>query len=103
MIDITTGTIEEKIIKRVQERYPITMEELCRDLHLSREQMRFELHRLQSRGILSLEPLPDATFVRLERHDIRFVGRRHQEAFIKREKRRPAVSDEEDDDGIMYG
>lgn len=103
MIDITTGTIEEKIIKTVQERYPLTMEELCRELHLSKEKMRFELHKLQSKGIVSLEPLPDATFVRLERHDIRFVGRRHQETFIKRKKREPTESDEEDDHGIMYG
>ena len=103
MIDITTGTIEERIIKTVQERYPITMEELSKALHLSSEQIRFELHKLQSKGIISLETLPDATFIRLERHDIRFVGRRHQEAFIKRKRRSPAERDEEDNDGIMYG
>ncbi len=104
MIDITTGSIEEKIIRAVQERYPITLEELCRELHLSKDKMRFELRRLQSRGIVSLEPLPDATYIRLERHDIRFVGRRHQETFIKRKKQQPvAGDDDEEDHGIMYG
>lgn len=104
MIDVTTGSLQEKIIKTVQEHYPVTMEELCKELHLSRDKMRFELRRLQSRGIVSLEPLPDATYVRLERYDIRFVGRRHQETFIKRKRRQPSdTDDEEDDDGIMYG
>ena len=103
MIDIAAGTIEEKIIKTVQECYPITVAEISKVLHLSSEQMRFELHKLQSKGIISLQPLPDATFIRLARHDIRFVGRRHQEAFIKRKRSMQTDRGEEDDDGIMYG
>ena len=103
MIEIKTGTMEEKIIKILQGIYPITLEMLSKKLHVSKKTVEFELSKLSSRGIVELEPLPDRTFIRLLRSDIRFIGRHHQEKFIKR-KRVKAVDDEkEDGDDIMFG
>lgn len=85
MIEIKTGTMEEKIIKILQEKYPVTLEEIGKKLHVSKSTAEFELVKLQSKGIVEMEPLPGKTFVRLIRTDFRFVGRRHQKKFIKKE------------------
>ena len=102
MIEIKTGTMEEKIIKILQEFYPITVEEISKKLHISKSNAEFELIKLQSKGIVEIEPLPGKTFVRLLRHDFTFVGRRHQKKFIKR-KRSRIVEKEEDENDIMFG
>ena len=102
MIEIKTGTMEEKIIKILQEFYPITVEEISKKLHVSKSNAEFELIKLQSKGIVEIEPLPGKTFVRLLRHDFTFVGRRHQKKFIKRKRGRIAEK-EEDENDIMFG
>lgn len=101
MIDIVTGTREEKIIRALQEAYPITVAELGQRLHLSPRTLSFELRKLQSKGLVGLEPLPDKTYVRLLRTDIRFVGRRHQEKFIKRRRHRYRCQEEQSDDPMF--
>ena len=102
MIEIKTGTMEEKIIKILQEFYPITVEEISKKLHISKSNAEFELIKLQSKGIVEIEPLPGKTFVRLLRHDFTFVGRRHQKKFIKRKRGRIAEK-EEDENDITFG
>ena len=102
MIEIKTGTMEEKIIKILQEFYPITVKEISKKLHISKSNAEFELIKLQSKGIVEIEPLPGKTFVRLLRHDFTFVGRRHQKKFIKRKRGRIAEK-EEDENDIMFG
>ena len=102
MIEIKTGTMEEKIIKILQEFYPITVEEISKKLHVSKSNAEFELIKLQSKGIVEIEPLPGKTFVRLLRHDFTFVGRRHQKKFIKSKRSRIAEK-EEDENDIMFG
>lgn len=102
MIEIKTGTMEEKIIKILQEFYPITVEEISKKLHVSKSNAEFELIKLQSKGIVEIEPLPGKTFVRLLRHDFTFVGRRHQKKFIKRKRSRIAEK-EEDENDVMFG
>ncbi|KAA0010574.1 MAG: winged helix-turn-helix domain-containing protein [Thermoplasmata archaeon] len=102
MIDIKTGTIEERIIKMLQKEYPITVKELSRKLGISMEKLKTELLKLQSKNVIVLEPLPDKTFIRLIRFDIRFIGRRRQYKFIKKKKMR--IEEEEDErNDIMYG
>jgi predicted ArsR family transcriptional regulator len=101
MIDITTGTLEEKIIKVIQEEYPLTIADLSDRIHVSRRKLRFELLKLHSKGIIELEPLPDKTYIRLLRSDIRFVGRQHQETFIKRRQSKYKSTDDSPDD-TMY-
>ncbi len=83
MIEIVNGTLEEQIIKLLQKTYPITIADLEKKLHISRDMIVRILHKLQIKGIVQLEPLPDKTYIRLVRRDFRFVGKKRQKKFIK--------------------
>ena len=83
MIEIVNGTLEEQIIKLLQKTYPITIIDLEKKLHISRNMIVRVLQKLQIKGIVQLEPLPDKTYIRLIRRDFRFVGKKRQKKFIK--------------------
>ncbi|MFO7677246.1 MAG: HTH domain-containing protein [Thermoplasmatota archaeon] len=83
MIEIVNGSLEEQIIKILQKIYPITIADLEKKLHLSTNTIVRVLQKLQSRGIVQLEPLGDTTFIRLLRKDFRFIGKKRQKKFIK--------------------
>ena len=101
MIEITSGTLEERIIKLLQITYPITVEDIKGKLNVSKDIVLRTLNKLQIQGIVKLEPLPDKTYVRLLRHDFSFIGKKRQRKFIKHrsggKKQEP-----EEYDGIMY-
>ena len=83
MIEITSGTLEERIIKILQKTYPITVKELKNNLNVSNIIILRALNKMQIQGILVLDILPDKTFIRLLRHDFSFVGKRRQRKFKK--------------------
>ena len=101
MIEITTGTIEERIIKQLQKEYPITVSDLEKKIHLSRNNILRVLNQLQVKGIVQLEPLPNKIFIRLLRQDFRFTGKKHQKKFKKHhssgKRQKP-----KDYNGMMY-
>ena len=101
MIEITTGTLEERIIKLLKKRYPISVEEISSDLKVSKDKVLRSLKKFQMKGIVRLEPLPDRTFVRLLRHDFSFIGKRHQKKFIKHRTGKK-IQETDEYDGIMY-
>jgi predicted ArsR family transcriptional regulator len=101
-IEINSGTIEERIIKILCRKYPITVEEMKKEIGISKSILERELAKLQSKQILLLEPLPDKTFIRLLRNDFRFIGKRAQRKFIKIKKGKKKESEKEYD-GIMFG
>ena len=100
MIEITRGTIDEQIIRILQKTYPMTVKELKIKLHLSKQQVIRVLNKLQVKGIVRLEPLPDKTYVRLLRHDFNFIGKKRQRKFIKHT--RSKINKSKDYEGIMY-
>jgi DNA-binding MarR family transcriptional regulator len=100
MIEITTGTLEEQIIKILQKTYPITVKEIKNKLNVSRDMVVRSLKKFQMKGIVRLEPLPDKTYVRLLRHDFSFIGKKRQRKFIKHRTGKKRQTD--DYDGIMY-
>ncbi|UCF50703.1 MAG: HTH domain-containing protein [Thermoplasmatales archaeon] len=100
MIEITTGTLEEQIIKILQKTYPITIKEIKNKLNVSRDMVIRSLKKFQMKGIVRLEPLPDKTYVRLLRHDFSFIGKKRQRKFIKHRTGKKMQTD--DYDGIMY-
>jgi len=83
MIEIIKGTFEERIIRILQKKYPITVKELQNNLHLSRNTVMRFLNKFQIKGIVELEPLSDKTYIRLLRNDFSFIGKKNQRKFIK--------------------
>ncbi len=102
MIEIVGGTIEDQIIDILQKTYPVTVEDVERQLHLSEDAINRVLQRLQVKGIIQLEPLPDKTFIRLLRRDIKVVSKRHQKKFIKHHQRHSTYVPKENDNDLMY-
>ncbi len=100
MIEITSGTHEERIIKLLQNIYPITIEQISIKLKLSKKIIKRVLQKFQVKGIVKLEPLPNKTYVRLLRRDIGFVAKKRQRKFIKHSRNKRKEPDEYD--GIMY-
>lgn len=101
MIEITLGSLEEKIIKLLQRSYPITTGEIAQKLHVSRREVEWILQKFQIKGIAKLEPLPDKTYVRLLRNDFRFIGAKQQRKIIKHSGQKKK-KEETDYNGIMY-
>jgi hypothetical protein len=101
MIEITTGSLEERIIKILQKTYPVTIEDIKKSLNLSKDITIRTLKKLQMKGILILEPLSDKTYIRLLRHDFSFIGKKRQKKFIKHRSNRKKQQAEEYD-GFMY-
>jgi len=78
--------MEERIIKLIQKNYPITIKEIAERIGVGIEKVKMEIIKLQKKGIVDVDILPDKTFVRLIRYDIRFFGERNQYRFIKKKK-----------------
>lgn len=101
MIEITTGTLEERIIKLLQKTYPITVRDIKEKLNISKDVTFRSLKKFQIKGIIALDQLPDKTYVRLLRHDFSFIGKKHQRKFIKHSTDNKKTEPEEYD-GMMY-
>lgn len=86
MIEITNGTIEERIIKLLQKVYPITITDVEKQLKLSRATVQRVLQKFLMKSIIQLEPLSDKTYIRLLRSDFSFIGKKRQKKFIKHQK-----------------
>ncbi|MCD6383729.1 MAG: transcriptional regulator [Thermoplasmata archaeon] len=86
---------EGRVLSILLKKYPITVEELRRRLRVPDKRLRKTLMGLQRRGIVSLQPLPDKTYVRLKRLDIQIIGlKESQRRPIKRAKRRKKGAEE---------
>lgn len=101
MIEIERGSLEARIIEVLLEVYPITVQELREELSLSEKMLERGLKRLQTRGIIGLEPLPDKVYVRLIRRDFHFIGRKVTQR--KPLKRKGGKKKGKEYDGFAYG
>lgn len=103
MIEITRGTLEELIIKILQKTYPVTIHDVKKELNVSKKLIERTLKKLQVKGIVKLDILPDTTYIRLLRNDFSFIGLKRQKKFIKHKSgKRVAWKTKDDDDNIMY-
>jgi DNA-binding transcriptional ArsR family regulator len=101
MIDITIGSLEERIIKLLKKTYPITIFEIAQKLRTSQREIEWVLKKFQIKGIVKLDQLPDKTYVRLLRNDFQFVGAKQQRKTVKHSTEHKK-EDIENYDGIMY-
>jgi predicted ArsR family transcriptional regulator len=101
MIEIHAGSLEEQILKIVQKTYPITVADLQNRLKVGKTILLRTLKKLQTRGILRLEPLPNKTYIRLLRNDFTIRGGKHQRKTMKH-KQKEQKTQLNDSDGLMY-
>lgn len=102
MIEIDNGSIDAQIIKILQKKYPVTVEDIEHELSLSHARILRVLNQLHVKGIVRLEPLSDKIYVRLLRHDFKFIGKKRQRKFIKRHRSHQPFKVKSDDDDVMY-
>lgn len=102
MIEVERSSLEGRIITLLMEVYPITVKELRDELNMSEKTLELGIKRLQSRGIIELEILPDKVYIRLLRRDFKFIGRKaSQRTAIKHKGGRKGKA--RDYDGFAYG
>ena len=101
MIEITSGSLEEQIIRLLEKTYPITILDLQKHLHASRAMIERVLQKFRVQGIIRLQPLPDTTYIRLLRTDFHFVGGKHKQKIMKRETQKKKQGETTSDD-VMY-
>lgn len=103
MIEIKDGTLEARIIRVLREVYPITIEALAKELKQQPGIVERGVKKLASRGIVQLETLPGATYIRLARSDIHFVGRNPNQKRKLKHRGSKKGSGPEKYDGDMFG
>ncbi len=109
MIEIQKGSLEERVLKILFIKYPITVEDLRAELGISQGSLERVIKGFLTRKILSLDILPDKTYIRLLRRDFRFIGRhesqrrplKHIKHKDRRAKYKPKGKSSEYDD-MMY-
>jgi predicted DNA-binding transcriptional regulator len=112
MIEIKKGSLEERALKILIKKYPITVQELRDELSISKGAIDRLVKGLMARGIIKLDVLPDKKFILLQRRDFRFIGHHEsQRKPLKLVKRRDRVAklkgkkrskSDNDYDSMMY-
>lgn len=62
---IKPGSVADRILRLLGERYPITEDEVCLALGLRKDVVHLELLRLRASGLVTLETVGSRTFVAL--------------------------------------
>jgi predicted ArsR family transcriptional regulator len=57
-------SLEWRIVDHLGANYPVTARQLAGALHLSEKRILVELRRMETKGMVELDVLPDAVFVR---------------------------------------
>ena len=97
MKQLDTSTLEARIVQVLLEVYPITVAELAHELGLKESRVMVGIRSLEQEGIVSLEPLPDKTYIRLVNPNISFIGRKvtQQKSLKRKGRKKPPVQVEE--------
>ena len=101
MIEIATGSLEDRIIKVLKKTYPITIDTLQGKILVGRPILQRVLRKLQTRGVIRLEPLPDKTYIRLLRNDFHVIGKKTQQKSVKDQMKKKKPETKQDQD-MMY-
>ena len=92
MLEIKKGSLEERVLRILLDKYPITVSDLRKQLGISKSSVDRVIKAFVTRGIITLDVLPDSTFIRLQRRDFMFIGRQESQRrplkHIKRKDRK---------------
>ncbi|MDI6708370.1 MAG: transcriptional regulator [Candidatus Thermoplasmatota archaeon] len=103
MVKLKAGTLEERILKVLLSKYPITAEELQAQLAVREDTLERALSALQIKGIILLEPLQDKTFIRVTQTGIEFIGKSpSQRKALKRKKGKKKAVEKVKESDVMY-
>lgn len=89
------GSLEHRILELLSRVYPITTEDIRRELHVSQARVDRSLKALAQRGVVELDILPDKVYVRLLVTDLRLTRARGW-------KHRTSSDSKDDYEGIAY-
>ena len=101
-VPILEGSMEARVLHILLEAYPVTLEDLLWELGISPAILNRTLKKLESQGIVQLEPLPPKTFVRLLRTDFQFSGNNPTQSRRFKQKRGRSKPPK-DPEGPMFG
>ncbi len=73
-MQIKTDSLEERILRILLQKYPVTINEIQEEIGVNEEKLKRILKALQTRGVIMLDVLPDETFVRLISPNLSFIG-----------------------------
>jgi hypothetical protein len=62
---VLRSSLEHRVIEYASEHYPVTADELAGALGVQVGKVMMELRRMESKGLVELDVLPDKVFVRL--------------------------------------
>lgn len=101
--EVKGGSAQERILRLLAERYPVTVDEVALALNLRPDVTRLEVKRLQSQGLVVVESLDRKQYVALSGSGYRFIGVNPSEAaaYRKRHKLPPATARPDDDPAFM--
>ena len=105
-VTIQSGSEDEKIIRFIMKKYPITNMDIARAAGIKLDRVNLILRKFEKRGILQLDVLPDVWYVRLISGEIRFVGtnptQQKKLKHKKRKKKKKLLKKRDTYDGMMY-
>lgn len=89
MIEIQENSLDGRILKILLRKYPISFDELHKNLKIKKPLLKFAIRKLQRQGLVHLEILPEKSYIRLRRTSIRFKSfKRSNKKIVKHKLRR---------------
>ncbi len=86
-VQIDSDSLESRLIKLLMRGENITLKEAANKLNVSENKLERTVKGLVSKGIVSVDALPDKKYLRLKRSDIQFHGTNpSQEKALKRKR-----------------
>ena len=105
-VTIQSGSEEEKIVRFILKKYPVTNMDIARALGIKLDRVNLILMKLEKRGVIQLDVLPDVWYVRMISGDIRFVGtnptQQKKLKHKKSKKKKKLLKKRDNYEGMMY-
>ncbi len=86
-LQIDSDSLEARLIRLLMKGENVTLKEAAKKLNVSKNKLERTVKSLVSKGIVSVDALPDKKYLRLKRSDIQFHGTNpSQERALKKKK-----------------